>query len=482
MPTSALPTHQGHRPSSDRRAGVAIAATVAALVAVLSLSTAVPASAVAAERDAAFAWLSAEITAGDGTLPAPTGGGVDWGLTADAALSYAVAGRGGDAAAVAATDAALDAVGPATTWDDIPGDLGGVRLAGPTAKLALLAATQGRSLTDPAAAGGVALEPELRSLIVASGEQAGRVADRNPHAPDNSNTFGQAYAILALSHTAEGTPDAVVDFLLAQQCPAGGVRLFVTGGPSCTDDTQADADATALALQALGTVERTDRVTTTLSTAAGWLLGRQLPDGSFGGDGPTAAPNANTTALAAQALRSLGQSEAAERAAAWITGLALTPDAVAGTPAAGDVGAVAYRPQARTAALANGIAPGARDQWRRATSQAVLALGTPAFGVPVDAAPVTPSSLPTTTAVPTTPPPTTAELPPTQPPVPAAPAPPAGVQGATATPGATGATGAQRLALTGTRQEMLLGVALVLLGGGAVLLGSRGLTLARGEG
>ncbi|MCZ7631004.1 MAG: hypothetical protein M5U19_19025, partial [Microthrixaceae bacterium] len=61
-----------------------------------------------------------------------------------------------------------------------------------------------------------------------------------------------------------------------------------------------------------------------------------------------------------------------------MTNLQVGADA-AGTPAAGEVGVIAYDPAARTAALADRIADGGGDQWRRATAQGVLALGAGLF-------------------------------------------------------------------------------------------------------
>ena len=72
-----------------------------------------------------------------------------------------------------------------------------------------------------------------------------------------------------------------------------------------------------------------------------------------------------------------------------------------GTPAGADRGAVAYDPAGRAAALESGIADAGRDQWRRATSQAVLGLGAALFVDIVDEPSTDPTGTTTTTAVPT---------------------------------------------------------------------------------
>jgi len=46
-------------------------------------------------------------------------------------------------------------------------------------------------------------------------------------------------------------PDDAVTFLLAQQCPSDGFRLFYDTGSTCASDTAADTDATSLAVEAL---------------------------------------------------------------------------------------------------------------------------------------------------------------------------------------------------------------------------------------
>jgi hypothetical protein len=117
-----------------------------------------------------------------------------------------------------------------------------------------------------------------------------------------------------------------------------------------------------------------------VSEAVDWLTQRQDPAtggfaSSFGG------PNANTTGLVANSLRLAGAgSSTLEAAAKFIGGLTLACSHVAGTGSKikeADVGAVAFDAAALTDALEFGLDQTNADQFRRATSQAVLALGAP---------------------------------------------------------------------------------------------------------
>ncbi len=176
-----------------------------------------------------------------------------------------------------------------------------------------------------------------------------------------------------------GVPPEAVTFLLAQQCPAGGFRLFYDSGDQCTSDGEADTDATAMAIEALVVQPGAPGASGSLNRAVAWLLAQQDgASGAFVGTGPTATPNANTTGLAAKALRSAGQTAAVSRAGQWILSLQLSEDKVVGTPAASDVGAIAYDPASYNAAIAGGVPAEGRDQVRRATAQGVLALPQPA--------------------------------------------------------------------------------------------------------
>jgi hypothetical protein len=375
---------------------VAAACVVVALIVVAVSGLTTPAGAadptpqvsVLPSATAAAAWLAGEVSAGGDALS--NGISTDWGLTADAVLALVAVNGPSDAVASAAVTKLLANISSYTTFADQ--GVAGVQLAGPVAKSLLAAEVAGHG-TDPVA---LTLATTLRSLLTTTG----RFSDLNPTA-DASNGFGQADAILALARTVAGVPTDAVDFLISQQCPDGGFRLLYSGG-SCTDSTQADTDATAMAVQGLLAVTRTPAVGAALSSAVGWLESIQDPaTGSFSGTGPTASANTNSAGLIAEALRAAGATAPANAAAAWITTLQLT------APAA-DAGAIAYDPTGLAAASA-GIPSFSRDQWHRATAQALLALDVAplgsigAGGAPLPApVPVTPTSSSTTSSTSTT--------------------------------------------------------------------------------
>ena len=356
-------------------AKVALAAIVAT-----SVSGFVSQSRVSAlpSADPALLWIEGELNDNGGTLPSPFGGS-DFGLTSDAIIALNAGGRGAAPAATTATaNLAANINGYITgeAFDDI-----GSHYAGPIGKSMFAAELQGADINH---FGGVDLEVLSRAALQTGGIHAGRFSDVSLSG-DFSNGFGQAFNILALSRTAGGAPSSSVDFLLAQQCPAGGFRLNYDGpfppDPNvpvtrgCTSDGQADTDATSLAIDALLALYPAVTYTTAVDSAAAWLIGQQDPvTGGFHGTGPTAAANTNTSGLAAQALASAGFVDAAARARDYIGGLQLDAASTTGTPAAGEEGAIALNPGAFDTALTSGIDALTRDQWRRATTQAVLAL------------------------------------------------------------------------------------------------------------
>ncbi|MFB6509021.1 hypothetical protein [Streptomyces virginiae] len=103
-----------------------------------------------------------------------------------------------------------------------------------------------------------------------------------------------------------------------------------------------------------------------------WLAKGQQADGALIGSGPTAFPNANSTGLGGQALAATGHQEAADKAASWIKARQISA-ANAGAAAA-EIGAIAYNDEALDGAKADDIPEFGRDQWRRSTPQALLAL------------------------------------------------------------------------------------------------------------
>ena len=466
-----------------RRRTRAVLALALCGLAVAAGFTGRPASAAppSAEAGPALDWLAGQVLDNGGSLPGFSPGSSDWGLTADAVLAFVAAGRSSDPAAVAATDLLVSNAAEFTTWAP---EMPQVRVAGATAKLLLVVTAMGRDAT----AAGVDLDAELRTLMVDDGPASGRFADRVPDpAWDSSNGFGQSLALLALAMTPDGVPAQATSYLLQQQCPAGGFRLSYVGSNGCSSDAEADTDATAMALQALLAVPRSAVVSRSSERAAAWLLSNQGNDGSFGGTGPTSAPNSNSTGLIAQSLRAAGQTEAADRAAAWIAQRTwLDPATAAGTAAADHVGAIAYQPGTRATALVEGISDLAADQWRRATAQGVLAFGLAPFGpggvdplppVTTTTAPPSSTTTTTTTTMPSTmstlpAPPSTTSPTPTDAPrppelVPEPPADASDVLDDTASrPHAGGRNVGSRLALTGAAPVPLVAGAfsLMLLG------------------
>ena len=309
------------------------------IAAVLVLSTVAIAPAEAtpptlSRSGAAAGWLAEQLVEGERFETVFDGVAYpDQGLTIDAILAFA-------AAKVADTHATA-----ATAWLSQPEILTGYigdgteAYAGATAKLALAVEVRGG---DPTDFGGVDLIERLRGLQAASG----RFSDRSAWG-DYSNAFTQAFALLALDRTAAGAPETGAVFLAATRCSDGGYPLYF-GAADCVSDV----DATAMAVQALLAVDRTADA----APAVTWLLSVQAADGAFSND--TGVPNANSTGLAAQALRAAGRPLAWFKARGYLVSLQ-----VGCSGAEADRGAIAY--------TADGFDPTTAV---RATAQAVPGL------------------------------------------------------------------------------------------------------------
>jgi hypothetical protein len=167
--------------------------------------------------------------------------------------------------------------------------------------------------------------------------------------------------------------------MLEQQCSQGFFRLNFNDDKAapdqgCVKGDAADTDVTALAVIELAPVAKGHgELTAALRDATKWLKGHQKANGSFGGSGPTAAANANSTGLAGWALLTERACGAARHAAKWVSDRQLT-DNFAGTPLVGQRGAIGYDDATLKAARKDGIVTETRDKWRRATSQAAPAL------------------------------------------------------------------------------------------------------------
>ncbi|TCB97170.1 peptidase [Micromonospora zingiberis] len=271
------------------------------VLAALTLATpaiATPTQVGAVRSDAAAGWLARQLV--DGERFEAVFGGVaypDQGLTLDAVFAFAAGGVAEDFGA-----RALAWVTRPDVRDGYLGDGVTEAYAGATAKLALAVAVRGGDSTDM---GGVDLIARLRSLQ----SPGGRFTDRSAWG-DFSNAFSQSFAILALDRTAHGVPAAAAGWLAGTRCPDGGFPLL-PAQPVCVSDV----DATAIAVQALRAAGRR------ADAAAGlrWLVSVQRADGGFtNADG---VANANSTGLAAQALRDGGRSLAWARARVFLAGL-----------------------------------------------------------------------------------------------------------------------------------------------------------------
>ena len=326
------------------------------------------------------AWLSGELVRGAMPSPFPTPESpTDWGLTLDSLLALYAAGTGQQAARQIVVQA-----------DRHAGDVMGIslygnaraRLGGQTAKLLVVAAVAGR---DPHAFGRVMradgtitntpydLRRETLRLVQQSGPSRGRISDRGSGF-DSTNLFSQAFAVIGLSRTG-GVDRPVVSYLLRQQCSKGYFRMFDYDGRTCDrDDGSPDSDGTALALQAL-MAARDSGVTGLdgpIAQGVAWLLSQQERDGSFGGGSFTGGSNSNSTGLVAQTLAEADKRPAFLRAQRYIRSLTVTGPTYQGTRLAPEIGAIAYDAPSLAAARTEGIV--GRDQWVRATAQAIYAL------------------------------------------------------------------------------------------------------------
>ena len=218
------------------------------------------------------------------------------------------------------------------------GNGAGEAYAGATAKLALAVEVRHGNASS---FGGENLIAVLRSLR----QPSGQFKDRSAFG-DFSNSFSQSLAILALARTPNGVPAPAATFLANTRCSDGGFPLDFNEA-TCTSE----ADSTALAVQALTAAGRSSAA----ATGIAWLLAAQQADGGFVGVG---GENANSTGLAAQTLWAAGRPVAALRAMAFLRGLQVN---CSGAPA--NRGAIKLAP-----------GPFDRSTAPRATAQAVLGL------------------------------------------------------------------------------------------------------------
>ncbi len=320
-------------------------------------------------------WLAGELT--DGLLHYPdTGFGAydDYGLSIDAALALAATDQR-PAAVTAVSDAIAGALNSYITGEAF-GDAGST-YAGATAKAAVLASTAG---DDPTSYGGVDLVTRLEGRVSSTAPIAGRIEDASSFG-DYANVIGQAFASEALHRASSAKAAAVTDFLLQQQCAAGYFRVSFTADKTASDQScdggagAADTDATALVVLALQDQVTDPDVGDALDAATTWLAAGQLADGSFtSGDPLTPDKNTNSTGLAGWALGAMGDVEAAGNAALWVRRNQAADTARCTTGLTSERGALAYDGPGLVAGRSQGITDATRDQWRRATAQALPVL------------------------------------------------------------------------------------------------------------
>ncbi len=369
-----------------------IAAYVASGALVVSGATlaAAPASAVTHDpiaADQGATWLAGQVSSG---LVPGQFGGPDVGLSIDTALSLRTVGGHDDTVSDIAD--AIESGG--TSYLEYEYTYEGVDYAGQAANATAKAMALFQTLTPARTTiGTINVQSRLESLTAPSAPIAGRIgdvstADGVPDGQDFANTLGQAFAAYALTEAGSSEAADAVAFLLEQQCADGGFRLAFTADrtasdQSCTDNTTAETDATAIALQQLNQIPTTVAITAAKNAARAWLIDAQKSDGSWGGGNTTEASNANSTGLAAAAL---GDTVESERAAEWLRARQAT-DYDLCDRLAGQRGAVAYDDAGLVAGRSNGITAGTADQWRRASAQALPAL----TYLPLDTTPSTPA-------------------------------------------------------------------------------------------
>jgi hypothetical protein len=352
---------------STTRAAVALCAAVLPLVVGASAASAAP-----SPDRASSTWLSRQLD--QGLVHNDQYDFDDYGLTAD--VAFALDATGHRAGAVQDIRRAL--ARHVDSWTTGV-DFGSADVyAGSVAKAVVVAQVTG---ANPRSFGGVDLVKRLNARVATEAPIVGRIQDRA--ADDFANTIGQAFAVRGLAKARSARADEALRFLLKQQCDAGYFRLSFAKPGAAAQDCDAgrkattsapDTDVTALALLSLRTLKNPSRaVRTAMSDAVAWLKRHQQDNGSFGGGPETEKANANSTGLAAWVLGEAGACRPARQAARWVAGLQVAGD-VAGTPLAGERGAIAYDRAAMRAAKRDGIGVEQRDQWRRATAQAAPGL------------------------------------------------------------------------------------------------------------
>jgi hypothetical protein len=352
--------------STARRVAVILAAPALTLSALGAVSSPASAAVDPGPATAASAWLAGQV---------PDGGlftgefGTDYGLSIDVALGLHATGDQEETVSDI-TDAVASDVNGYIAYSYVDGGVTHTgESGGSTAKALVLAQRTGGDVHN---FGGVDLVDRLESLV----DDNGRVISTADGAPDASydNTYIQALAAEGLRGTGSATYADVVGYLLDQQCPEGYFRGDIKPAAQPCDGDAPDPDSTSQAILALAADQSTPGVQDAVAAAESWLLDAQRPNGSFGGGVSTKAPNTNSTGLAGWALGTLGDTQAATDAAAWVRAHQAANVANCVSYDAADLGTIAYDNAALEALQAAPIDATTQDQFRRAVSQALPVL------------------------------------------------------------------------------------------------------------
>ncbi|HEX2144085.1 MAG TPA: hypothetical protein VHG10_06225 [Glycomyces sp.] len=272
----------------------------AAVVPITVFASAAPAEAqepLTQPAQAAASWLVAQ---SDGT----SWNGGDVSSSLEAVIGLQAAGVGGDQIQATLewlnnTDILTPYVMPTSEGANEP-----ALNAGSAGKVMYTVATAGG---DPTNFGGIKLADEVEAAQAANGTYG------------DGTALSTAWAVLGLSRTDSPAGEEAAAGFTAIQCPDGGFNFMdVDGG----DDCVSDPDTTGLVVSALATLDGA-AAEASLTGAVAWLESAQAESGGFdNGFGE----NANSTAMAAQALLAAGRDDAAARAVAFLIELQFACD------------------------------------------------------------------------------------------------------------------------------------------------------------
>lgn len=303
---------------------------------VTGLAAAAPAHAAAPDGSTAGHFLASQLRSGGDHFS--VSGYADYGLTIDGVLGLNTLRTGQTEAARAAAYVTKNA----KAYNSYGTDL----YAGATAKLLLLAEAQGQPTAS--------YLKQLKSLEQTSGQ----FKDKSSYG-DYSNALSQSLAVIGLVRAGQSDATAA-GFLAKQQCADGGFRMSFTG--ACTGDT----DATSFAVQALTAAGGHQAAVT---KAVDFIAGKQKSNGGVVEPAAQAAPNANSTGLAAVAFALAGKTAQAAKAKSFVQSLQFGCSAPSALQ-----GGIAYDQATFKALTAKGSKATVADKEHRSTVQAVLAL------------------------------------------------------------------------------------------------------------